>query len=276
MSKITDTFDCIPRNEESILRFQMLRSDIEARRDVIELIEEKIRRKTDEQVNDIKKRCFSIEGEEIVKSTSLMNIYRNLSEAQFSQACENFMKGLIWVSTGYDDWENFDMLKKSGLKTHFLGQLYCKLQKEKGAIVDWLEDCLLRHRNYILLDFVDEAHYSNLGKKEYQSAYYNSFLRRIEDVTLKGVFNFLDNGAEWTNKRYLWQKGLPSYKIYFISLSESKINLIDLFLHLLSAIASCPEGTNKLQEEDLDIDPSLVFSAVLPPAYAPAAKWKNS
>ena len=276
MAKITDTFDCIPRDEKSILRFQMLRSDIEARRDVIELIEEKITRKTDEQANNIKKGCFSIEGEEFVKSTSLMNIYRNLSEAQFSQACENFMKGLIWVSTGFDDWENFDMMKKSGLKTHFLGQLYCKFQKEKGSIVDWLEDCLLRHRNYILLDFVDEAHYSNLGKEEYQSAYYNYFLLNIRNVTLKKVFDFLDNGAEWTNKRYLWQKGLPSYKIYFISLSESKINLIDLFLHLLSAIASCPEGTNKLQEEDLDIDPSLVFSAVLPPAYAPAAKWKNS
>ena len=275
MAKITDTFDCIPRDEKSILRFQMLRSDIEARRDVIELIEEKIRRKTDEQVNNIKKGCFSIEGEEIVKSTSLMNIYGNLSEAQFSQACENFMKGLIWVSTGYDDWGNFDMMKKSGLKTHLLGQLYCKLQKEKGSIVDWLEDCLLRHRNYILLDFVDEAHYSNLGKEEYQSAYYNYFLLNIRDITLKKVFDFLDNGAEWTNKRYLWQKGLPSYKIYFISLSESKINLIDLFLHLLSAIASCPEGTNKLQEEDLDIDPSLVFSAVLPPAYAPAAKWNK-
>ena len=274
MSKITDTFDCIPRDEKSILRFQMLRSDIEARRDVMELIEQKIRRKTEEKVNDIKKGCFSIEGE--VKSASLMNIYRNLSETQFSQACENFMKGLIWVSTGFDDWENFEMMKKSGMKTHHLGQLYCKLQKEKESIVDWLEDCLLRHRNYILLDFVNEAHYSNLEKEEYQSAYYNYFLRIIKDVTLKGVFDFLDKGAEWTNKRYLWQKGLPSYKIYFISLSESKINLIDLFLHLLSAIASCPEGTNKLQEEDLDIDPSLVFSAELPPGYAPAVTWKNS
>ena len=276
MSKITDTFDCIPRDEKSILRFQMLRSDIEARRDVIELIEEKIRRKTDEQANNIKKGCFSIEGEEFVKSTSLMNIYRNLSEAQFSQACENFMKGLIWVSTGFDNWEDFEMMKKSGMKTHFLGQLHCKLQKEKGSIVDWLEDSLLRHRNYILLDFINEAHYSNLGNEKYQSAYYNYLLRIIKDVTLKGVFDFLDKGAEWTNKRYLWQKDLLSYKIYFISLSESKINLIGLFLHLFSAIANCPEGTNKLQDEDLDIDPSLVFSAVLPPAYAPAAKWKNS
>ena len=205
-----------------------------------------------------------------------MNIYRNLSEAQFSQACENFMKGLIWVSTGFDNWEDFEMMKKSGMKTHFLGQLYCKLQKEKGSIVDWLEDSLLRHRNYILLDFINEAHYSNLGNEKYQSAYYNYLLRIIKDVTLKGVFDFLDKGAEWTNKRYLWQKDLLSYKIYFISLSESKINLIGLFLHLFSAIANCPEGTNKLQEEDLDIDPSLVFSAVLPPAYAPAAKWKNS
>ena len=41
MAKITDTFECIPRDGDSILRFQMLRSDIEARRDFITLIEEK-------------------------------------------------------------------------------------------------------------------------------------------------------------------------------------------------------------------------------------------
>ena len=41
MAKITDTFECIPRDEDSILRFQMLRSDIEARRDFITLIEKK-------------------------------------------------------------------------------------------------------------------------------------------------------------------------------------------------------------------------------------------
>ena len=179
------------------------------------------------------------------------------------------MKGLIWVSTGFDEWE------KGKLKIHTLGQLYGKLQKDKGSIVEWLEDCLLRHRSYILLDLISESHYSNLGKEEYNSAYYNSLLRLIKDVTLRKVFDFLDDAAEWTDKRYLWQKDLPSYKIYFISLSESKINLIDLFLHLLSAIASCPEGTNNLREEDLNIDPSLVFSAELPPEYEPMINWKK-
>ena len=254
----------------------MLKSDIEARRDVIALIEEKIQRKREEDHNDIMGGRLSAGDEEFAKRVSLENVYRNLSEAQFSQACENFMKGLIWVSTGFDEWENFEMMKKSGMKTHILGQLYCNLQKEKGSIVEWLEDCLWCHRKYILLDLVSEAHYSNLEKEEYESAYYNSLLRLIGDVTLRKVFEFLDDAAEWTDKRYLWQKDLPSYKIYSISLSESKINLIDLFLHLLSAIASCPEGTNKLREEDLDLDPSLVFSAELPPQYTPMINWKKS
>lgn len=269
MAKITDTFECIPRDEDSILRFQMLRSDIEARRDFIALIEEKIRRKSEEHVSDIVEGRFSVGDEEFVKSISLTNTYRNLSEAQFSQACENFMKGLIWLSTGFDEWE------KGKLKIHSLGQLYCKLQREKGSIVEWLEDCLLRYRNYILLNSVGESNYSNLGKEEYKFAYYNSFLRLIEDVTLRKVFDFLDDAAEWTDKRYLWQKDLPSYKIYIITPSESKINLIDLFLHLLSAIVSCPEKTNKLREEDLDIDPGLVFSVELPPQYAPMANWRR-
>ena len=178
MAKITDTFECIPRDEDSILRFQMLRSDIEARRDFITLIEEKIRRKLEEHVNDIVEGRFSIGDEESIKSISLTNTYRNLIEAQFSQACENFTKGLIWLSTGFDEWE------KGKLKIHTLGQLYCKLQREKGSIVEWLEDCLLRYRNYILLDPVGESNYSNLGKEEYKSAYYNSIFCFIEDVTL--------------------------------------------------------------------------------------------
>ena len=275
MAKITDTFDSIPRDERSILRFQMLRSDIEARRDVIALIEEKIGRKSDEHVKAIKDGRFSIGDEGFIKSTSLTNIYRNLSEAQFSQACENFMKGLIWVSTGFDGWDNFEMRKKSGMKTHLLGGLYCKLQGEKGSIVGWLEDCLLRHRKYILLDPVFEAQYSKLGKDYNRSAYYNSLLRLLRDVTLRKVFDFLDETAKWTDKRYLWQKDLPSYKIYNIGLSQAKINLIDLFLHLLSAIANCPEGANKLQEEDLYINPSLVFSAEIPAAYEPMANWRR-
>ena len=150
MAKITDTFDCIPRDEKSILRFQMLRSDVEARRDVIALIEEKIRRKQEESVKDSLEGRLSTGDEEFVKRASLKNIYINLIEAQFSQACENFMKGVIWVSTGFDEWEK----KKSGMKIHTLGQLYCKLQKEKGSILDWLEDCLLRYRSHILLEAV--------------------------------------------------------------------------------------------------------------------------
>ena len=276
MAKITDTFECIPRGEKSILRFQMLRSDVEARRDVIALIEEKIRRKRDEYCNDIMEGRLSTGDEEDVKRASLKNIYINLIEAQFSQACENFMKGLIWVSTGFDEWENFEMMKKSGMKTHTLEKLYCKLQKEKGSIVDWLEDCFLQYRSDILLDSVIEAHYSNLENEECRSPYYNYRMTGvIRDITLRNVFNFLDNGAKWTDKRYLWQKDLLSYKIYIITPSESKMNLIDLFLHLLSVIASCPEGDNKLREEDLDIDPSLVFSAELPPEYAPMINWRR-